>query len=214
MNIVLLGPPASGKGTQARLLAKSLNLYHFQTGDLSRKLAEKDPRIRKIINSGKLIPEQEMTMYVIDSLSRRGDMRNILFEGFPRFISQYEALKSFLDNKDDDIDAVVYLKVSQAEAVKRISSRRICVKCGRIYNLITNPPASGACKCGGKLVQRDDDKPESVKIRFKYYFDNTKKLLDYLAPRGFLIEVDGERPIEAIHKDILRILKEKFHAKN
>ena len=100
MNIILLGAPGSGKGTQASMLSNKLGLYYFQTGKLSRDLAKKDKRLREIINSGKLIPEQEMTMYVIDNLSKnRSKMNNILFEGFPRFISQYKALAEFLRSK-------------------------------------------------------------------------------------------------------------------
>ena len=146
MNIVLLGAPASGKGTQAELLANKLNLYLFQTGELSRRLAEKDARIKKIIDSGELIPEEEMTMYVLDYLVReKPELKNILFEGFPRFISQYEALEKFLKNKGDDIDAVISLDITKEEAVKRISSRRICEVCGEIYNLLTKPPKGKKC---------------------------------------------------------------------
>ena len=207
MNIIILGAPGSGKGTQASILSDKLGLYYFQTGKLSRELAKKNKRLGEIVNSGKLIPEQEMTMYVIDNLSKNhSKMKNILFEGFPRFISQYEALADFLRSKGDDIDAVISLDISEKEAVRRISSRRICKECGETYNLITSPPPKGGCKCGGKLIQRKDDNPDSVKVRFRYYKENTKKLIDYLKKQGNLIEVDGERSIEVIHKDILRRL--------
>lgn len=211
MNIILLGSPGSGKGTQAEMLVKKFNLYYFQTGKLSRELAKKDLRIRKIVNSGKLIPEQEMTMHVIDFLNKNhSEMKNILFEGFPRFISQYEALKAFLENKGDDIDAVISLDIDEKEAIKRISSRRLCKKCGSSYNLITNPPPQkSTCKCGGSLMQRADDKPSSVKVRFQYYKDNTKKLIEYVERQGNLIRVDGERPIEDIFEGILEKLKKK-----
>jgi adenylate kinase len=208
MNIILLGAPASGKGTQAEMLTKKLGLYHFQTGELCRNLAKKNKRIREIVTSGKLVPEQEMTMYVIDYLSKNyGDMKNILFEGFPRFISQYESLKSFLETKGDAIDAAISLDISEKEAIRRLSSRRICVKCGKIYNLITNPPPGKNCECGGKLMQRKDDKPKSIKVRFDYYRKNTKKLIDYLDKKRRLIRIDAERPIEVIFKDILEKLK-------
>jgi adenylate kinase len=211
MNIVLLGSPASGKGTQAELLAKKLKLYHFQTGGMSRQLAKTNDRIKKIVESGKLIPEQEMTMYVIDFLKEKHTgMGDILFEGFPRFISQYEALKDFLETKGDDIDAVISLDIGEEEAIKRLSNRRICDKCGEVYNLVTNPPPSeGACKCGGKLIQRKDDKPTSIKVRFQYYKDNTKKLIDHLDKFGMLIKIDGQRSIDEISKDIITRLKEE-----
>lgn len=208
MNIVLLGAPASGKGTQAEFLAQKFNLYLFQTGNLSRELAEKDERIREIVSSGKLIPQEEMTMYVLDSLHENaGKYADILFEGFPRFISQYQALDKFLKNKGDDIDIVISLDISEEEAVKRISSRRICTKCGKTYNLITNPAPDGKCECGGELVQRKDDNPESVKTRFQYYYDNTKELVDYLDDQGKLRRVNGERPIVEIQQELAEIVE-------
>ena len=192
------------------MLSNKLGLNYFQTGKLSRQIAEKDKRISEIINSGKLIPEQEMTMHVIDNLSKNNSkMKNILFEGFPRFISQYKALAEFLRSKGDDIDAIISLDISEKEAVRRISSRRICKKCGEVYNLITNPTPKGECKCGGKLVQRKDDNPDSVKVRFRYYKENTKKLIDHLEKQGNLLKVDGERPIQVIFEDIIKKLEEK-----
>ncbi|MBI2103440.1 nucleoside monophosphate kinase [Candidatus Woesebacteria bacterium] len=216
MNIVLIGPPASGKGTQASKLAKTLNLYHFQTGQLARDLAQKDPRIRKIVDSGELIPQKEMTKYVIYYLKTHLTKPDgIVFEGYPRFISQYKDLKEFLVDKGGDIDVVISLMVGEEEAVKRISSRRVCSKCGRVYNLITNPPPQGdKCECGGKLVQREDDEPESVRTRFQYYHDNTKELVNFLQKKGLLISVDGERSIEAINKDLIKIVERRIGGKD
>ncbi len=209
MNIVLLGSPASGKGTQSVLLCQKFNLYHLSTGDVSRKLAETDERIKEIINSGKLVPAEEMTMHVINFLtSQKPDLKNILFEGFPRFISQYEALSNFLKSKGDDIDAIISLDVSQREAIKRISSRRVCDNCKENFNLFTKQPKiEEKCDlCNGKLIQRDDDTKESVKVRFEYYRHNTKELIDYLDKDGKLIRVDGERPINEIQKDLVEIV--------
>lgn len=210
MNIVIIGAPASGKGTQSSLLANKLGLFHMQTGDLSRELAKKNERIKEIVESGKLIPEEEMTMYVLDYLhTKKPDLKNILFEGFPRFISQYEALEAFLKSKGDDIDAVISLDIEKDEAVRRISSRRICENCSAVYNLLTNPPENtGLCDtCGGKLIQRSDDLPESIEVRFQYYQDNTKKLIDYLDEKGKLIRIDAARPIDTIFEDILAKLE-------
>ncbi len=210
MNIIILGSPASGKGTQAELLANRLGLFHLQGGEIARDLAGKDARIAKIVNSGKLIPQDEMTMYVIDYLNKnKPDYKDIIYEGFPRFISQYEALEKFLGTKGVALDYVITLDISKKEAVKRISSRRICTKCGEVYNLITNPPVNeNKCnKCGGELIQRKDDNPESVETRFEYYKKNTKELVDYIEGKGKLVKIDGERPIEDIYNDILTKIK-------
>jgi adenylate kinase len=208
MNIVLLGSPASGKGTQADLLCRKFGLYHLSTGDISRELAKKDTRIKEIIDSGKLIPQEEMTMYVINFLTKeKKNLKNILFEGFPRFIPQYEALEEFLKTNGDDIDVVFSLDVSREEAIRRISARRTCQKCGKVYNLITNPPkVPDTCECGGKLILRKDDEPEGVRVRFEYYKENTEKLINYLDKKGKLVRVNGERPIAKIQKDLVKCI--------
>lgn len=208
MNIVLLGSPASGKGTQADLLCRKFGLYHLSTGDISRELAKKDTRIKEIIDSGKLIPQEEMTMYVINFLTKeKKNLKNILFEGFPRFIPQYEALERFLKTNGDDIDIVFSLDVSREEAIRRISARRTCQKCGKVYNLITNSPkVPDTCECGGKLILRKDDEPEGVRVRFEYYKENTEKLINYLDKKGKLVRVNGERPIAEIQKDLVKCI--------
>jgi len=213
MNLVLLGAPGSGKGTQAKLLSQKLNLFYLQTGELSREWAKKDRRIREIINSGRLIPEKEMTKFVMKYLEKKvPEGKNILFEGFPRFISQYEEYEKWLASKNQKIDAVISLDISVEEAIKRLSGRRICENCGEVYNLLTNPPQEeGECgRCGGRLIQREDDKPEAIKTRFEYFQKNTKKLIDYLDEKGKLIRIDAARPIDLIFKDIL----EKLNIKN
>lgn len=137
-------------------------------------------------------------------------MRNILFDGFPRFISQYEALDEFLKSKGDDIDAIISLDISEEEAVNRISSRLTCEKCGTIYNTITNPPQnSGLCDCGGTLRQREDAKPEAVKVRFQFYRDNTEKMINHIDQKGKLIRINGELPIDEVYKEIIGKLKER-----
>jgi len=208
MNIILLGMPGSGKGTQADLLVEKLNFFYFQAGKLARDLAKRDPRIARIVGSGQLIPEEEMTDYVgkyLDKYLPEG--KNVLFEGYPRFIKQYEYLKDWAVKKGDDIDAVVFINISEEEAIKRLSSRRICKDCGEVYNLVTNPPPKGECECGGKLIRRKDDRPESIKKRFQMYRENTKKLVDYVDKNGNLIKVDGERSINVIFKDIVKRIK-------
>ncbi len=209
MNLILLGAPGSGKGTQAELLSKKFKLFYLQTGDLAREWAEKDHRIKEIVDSGRLIPEEEMSDYVMKYLEERVPRGgNILFEGFPRFISQYKKYEKWLRSKSEKIDAVISLDINEGEAIKRLSSRRICEKCGEVYNLITNPPPeNGKCKCGGNLIQREDDNPESIRVRFKYYHDNTKKLIDYLDSLGRLVRVDAAEPIDSVFTAILAKLR-------
>ena len=209
MNVILLGSPASGKGTQADILCQKFGLYHLSTGEICRKLSETDERIREIVSSGKLIPAEEMTMYVVNFLTdQKSDLSNILFEGFPRFISQYEALANFLSTKGSGIDCVISLDVTKEVAVSRISARRVCPNCKENFNLVTKPPkVEGICdKCGTALIQREDDNPASVEVRFDYYQENTKELIDYVEKLGKLTRVNGERPIDEIARDLENIV--------
>lgn len=209
MNIIILGVPGSGKGTQAEKLAKKFGLYYLGTGDISRKWAKRNKRIKKIIQSGKLIPEKEMTKHTIKILEKDVPSgKNIIFEGWPRFIDQYEDLINWLSKKGQKIDLAFFLDIKKEVVVKRLSSRRVCSQCGEIYNIITQPPPSkDRCECGGRLVRRKDDNPKSIKSRFDYYRNNTGKLVDFLRQQGQLTEIDGDRPIEPIFKDIVQRLK-------
>lgn len=210
MNIILLGAPGSGKGTQAELLAKHFGLFYLQAGEIARQWASQDPRIKAIVNSGKLIPEEEMSQHIFDYLEKNApEASNILFEGFPRFITQYLEYENWLEAKGQRIDAVVSLDLSEEAAVKRLSSRRTCKNCGETYNLVTKVTAKdGICdKCGGELVVRDDDNPASIKVRFEYYENNTKKLIDFLDSQKTLIRVDADRPINDINNDIITALE-------
>lgn len=213
MNIVLLGAPGSGKGTQAEFISKEFGLRYFQAGKLARELAEKDPRIARIINSGKLIPEGLMTSYVGRYLEEHySDGENILFEGYPRFVTQFQELVSWLSARGKKVDMVISLDVSEKVAVERISSRRICGKCGEVYNLITNAPPSGSCRCGGELVQREDDQPEAIKVRFEYYRKNTAQLIKYAEDEGILFRVNGELEIDEIKNELSAKITETLNA--
>jgi adenylate kinase len=209
MNIVLLGLPGSGKGTQAVLLSQKLNLFYLATGDLARDWATKDPKIKGIVNSGDLIPEKEMTQYVMKHLNNNVPKgKGILFEGFPRFISQFEDYENWLSSRGQKVDYVFSLDIDEEETVKRISARRICERCDRVYNLITEPPSvPNKCDCGGTLIQRKDDDPSVVKTRYKVYKNNTKKLIDYLDSKQRLIHIDANRPVEDIFQDIFGKIK-------
>lgn len=215
MNLIVLGPPGSGKGTQARMLAQKYGLFYLQTGSLSREWAKSNSRIRNIVESGRLIPQREMTKFIMKYLEKHvPDANNILLEGYPRFIDQYETYSRWLSKKGQKIDAIIVLDISEQAVVRRLSSRRTCIKCGRVYNLITDPPAEkGKCECGGRLLSRKDDNPKSIRVRFDYFTNNTKLLIDYLKNADQMIEVKADRPINLIFKDITERIDRK-HERN
>lgn len=215
MNLIILGPQGSGKGTQAKQIADELGLFYFETGRFLRELAKSDTRVDEIVNKkGGLIPDEEIFSYVSGYLEKKvPDGRNIILDGYPRSVKQYELLDSWLRSKGPEIDKVILLDISEKESIRRLSARRVCQKCSSKYNLITKPPPAGRCKCGEGLIQREDDKPESIKKRLVLYEKTTKPLIEIFEKKGILIKVDGERPIEVILKDILVRLKEKYGGK-
>ncbi len=205
MNIIILGPQGSGKGTQAKFLVDKFKLFYLDMGKFLRSVAKGNPNIDKIMNQkGKLLPAgivfSIMSEYLEEKVPER---KNILFDGYPRAIKQYEMLKDWLGEKGTEINHVVLLDISERESIKRLSARRLCEKCGTIYNLITNPPPNGKCKCGGKLTQRKDDKPDVIKQRLSDYKNTTEPLIEIFIKEKVLIKIDGERPIDVIFQDIL-----------
>jgi adenylate kinase len=206
MNIIILGPQGSGKGTQAKFLVDKFKLFYLDMGKFLRGVAKGNSNIDKIMNQkGKLLPAGIVFSLMSEHLENKVPGRkNILFDGYPRSIKQHEMLRDWLGEKGTEINHVVLLEISENESIKRLSARRICEKCGTIYNLITNPPPEEGCGCGGKLTQRLDDKPEAIKQRLSEYKKTTKPLVEIFKKDGILIEVDGERPIDTIFEDILK----------
>lgn len=208
MNIIVLGPPGSGKGTQSKRLTKELGMDYFSTGDFARKMAEYNPRIKNIVEGGGLIPEEEMTRYVYKYLEENfDDLTNILFDGFPRFVTQYEFLTKWLKEKGSEKIITISLDLKDEVVINRLSSRRICEDCGKEYNLVTNPPKGDTCECGGKLVARADDNPDSIKERLLVYKENVEPLIKHVENEGNLVKINGDRPIEEITKDIIEKIK-------
>lgn len=204
MNIIILGPQGSGKGTQAEMLRDRLGSYYFEAGKLLRQKAQTDKRLEEIVNKeGKFVPDEEMISYAEEDLRENAqDLNNLILEGFPRTIFQYRTIKNWFNGHGFGIDKAIVFEISDEEAVKRLSARRTCEKCGKVYNLVTNPPKGNLCDCGGKLYQREDDKPEAIKRRLSIYKRFTQPLVKLLDREGILIKINGERPIEVIFNEV------------
>ncbi len=208
MNICILGPQGSGKGTQASMLAQKYSLFYFDAGRFLRELAKTRPDIDEIINKrGELLDDDQMFKLMQTDLEGHGLFDNLLFDGFPRSIKQFELLDSYLESKDKKIDFVILINISDDEAVRRLSARRIDQKTGKIYNLITNPPPSDIKQAD--LTQRQDDIPDAIKQRLSMYHSSTQPLVDYLKQNNLLVEVNGERPIDEIQNEIVSLIDQK-----
>lgn len=202
MNILLIGPQGSGKGTQARLLVEKLGFYYFESGGFLREIAKKNDKVKDMLAGGNFVPDEEMVSYVTADLDEKGIYDNILFDGFPRSITQYDFLKSWLKEKNVNLNLVLVLEISEEETIRRLSARRQDPVTGKIYNLITDyPPANVEVNT---LTQRDDDKPEAIKKRLGWYKEQVIPLISKLKEEIKVVEIDGERPIEEIQKDLVR----------
>lgn len=214
MNIVLLGAPGAGKGTQADIVCKELNLPHIATGDLYRENVARGTELgreaKSYMDKGQLGPD-ELTIRMIRDRIRQPDCRSgCVFDGFPRTIGQAEALDQLLEEQGQRVDEAIFIDVPEDELITRLSARRICRNCQTPYHLINSPPKEpGTCdKCGGELYQRSDDSPETVKERLNVFFSQTMPVLDFYEKQQKLSRVDGNREIEAVAQDVLATVKE------
>jgi len=208
MRIVLLGAPGSGKGTQGDLMMKKYGFPKISTGDLFREaVAAKTPlglEAKAAMDRGELVKDA-LVIGLVDERIRRQDCRNgYILDGFPRNLSQAEKLEEIDGRREMAIDIVL----DDESVIERLSSRRICSECGAIYNTLLMPPRhDDVCdRCGGPLIQRDDDRREVIEDRLKVYHEQTKPLADYYRKRGVYKRVNGEGPISSIFEDICRIL--------
>ena len=206
MILIIFGPQGSGKGTQAKLLAETLGSFYLSTGDLFREMAKTHPEIDDLINKkGKLVPDETTFSLMTGFLKEKGNLDNVIFDGYPRSVKQLNLLEDWLSKKGKKIDKAILLELSEKESIRRLSARRMDKKTGKIYNLVTNPPGSEINK--EDLIQREDDKPEAIKKRLAVYQQTTKPLVEILEKKGVLEKVDGERPIKVIFEDIMARLK-------
>jgi adenylate kinase len=213
MNIVFMGPPGAGKGTQAERIVSRFGIPHISTGDAFRQaMQEGTPlglKAKEYVSQGLLVPDEITNGIVRERLAQPDCARGFLLDGFPRTLAQAETLDEILAGIGRSIDHVVYLKVDRDLLFIRLTGRRICKACGEIYHTKFRPPQKeGVCdKCGGELMQRADDSEEKVGTRLDEYFTKTEPVLKYYDAKGLLREVDGERDIDEVTAKIGAVLK-------
>lgn len=213
MNLVFLGAPGAGKGTQGALLAEKHGLRRVSTGDLLRDAVRKGTplgqRAKAYMDAGELVPDDVILGLVREVLAAESDSPGLLFDGFPRTIPQAEALDRLLREAGQRLDAVVVIDVPDDELVKRLSGRRSCPNCGAVYNIYFDPPQKpGVCDaCGGALVERADDAAETVRRRLEVYREQTEPLIAYYEASETPVHyVDGNRPVEEVQREIERVI--------
>ncbi len=209
MQIVLLGPPGVGKGTQAEQLEKALGVPHVASGDLFRENLRQDTALgrqaQKYMDRGELVPDDITIAMVRERLQAPDCRRGVILDGFPRTVPQAEGLKGVFSERGWQLDGVFNITAPEEELVSRLSGRRICRNCQTPYHVRFNPPEHpGVCDvCGGELYQREDDKPETVRKRLQVYHEQTAPLIDYYRKAGLLQVIDGNRAIDAVTRDLL-----------
>ena len=212
-NIILLGPPGTGKGTQAERMAEHLKVPHISTGDMFRQLASENDTLgleakEKYWGKGLLVPDDITIGLVRIRLSKPDCRDGFILDGFPRTIPQAEALEGLLGEMGKELDHVIEIQSSEEVIVKRLTSRRQCTKCKKIYGIDVPPKVNGKCDAdGAPLYHRDDDKEEVIVGRLEVYRAQTAPLIDFYTKKDKLTAVDGEQPIDKILKDILDVVK-------
>lgn len=212
MNVMLLGAPGAGKGTQAARIVEEFGLVHLSTGDILRKaVADKTPlglEAKRYMDEGGLVPDEVVIGLVKERVTQPDAIdRGVLFDGFPRTIPQADALGEALAESGLQLDAVISVEVDPEAIVKRITSRRMCRGCGKIFNVATDGDLQACTDCGGEIYQRDDDTESVVRKRLAAYDEQTSKLVPYYAERGILHVVDGNRPPADVYSSISAVLK-------
>lgn len=206
MRVVLVGPPGSGKGTQAKLLARHYGIPQISTGDIFRAsiaaATEFGRQAKHYMDAGELVPDEVTIAIVRDRLAQDDTAPGFLLDGFPRTVPQAEALRGILDELGTPLDVVLELQVDDDEVVRRISGRRTCRKCGHLWHVEFDPPAvDGICDvCGGALFQRDDDLPETVMRRIEVYAEQTAPLIGFYQEAGLLRSIVATGQVDEITK--------------
>jgi len=210
--IILLGAPGSGKGTLSESLIKEYGVVQISTGDIFRENIKNETplglKAKDYMNRGELVPDSLVIELVTDRLQKDDTKNGYILDGFPRTIAQAKELDEILYEKDEEIDYVIYINVSEDILISRISGRRLCKTCGKSYHIKNIPPkVEGICdECGGELYQRDDDNEETAKNRIETYEKETLPLVAYYKEKGILYEFDGGTTPEKVFSEVKEIL--------
>lgn len=215
MNLILLGPPGAGKGTQAKFIAEKLNIPHISTGDIFRYNINNDTVLgleaKTYINKGQLVPDDLTNRMVEQRLSTPDCKNGFLMDGYPRTVNQAKFLKELLKKKNQGIDLVIEVYLEEEEILRRLTNRRVCSQCNAVYHLISNPPAeSGLCdKCGLGLYHRSDDKEEVIISRINVYNNQTKPLVDFYTKERKLVRINGGKDIKIVTDEIMSAIEKQ-----
>ncbi|MFC4075392.1 adenylate kinase [Salinithrix halophila] len=213
MNIVLMGLPGAGKGTQADRITEAVHIPHISTGDMFRLAVKEGTPLgleaKSYMDEGQLVPDRVTIGIVRERLGKDDCAEGFMLDGFPRTVPQAEALDEILKEMGRSLDHVIYIEVAEEELLKRLTGRRICRDCGATYHVVFNPPKTpGVCdRCSGELYQREDDTEETVAKRLAVNMEKTQMLVDYYKKQGNLRPIDGQQPIEHVTETILGHLK-------
>lgn len=213
MNILIMGPPGAGKGTQADVIVKEFGIPHISTGDAFRLAMKQGTPIgikaKEYIDKGELVPDDVTIGIVEERLQQPDCKKGFLLDGFPRTLAQAEALDQILGRLNTKLDDVINLKVDSDNLLARITGRRVCKSCGTSYHIVFNPPkVEGICdKDGGELYQRLDDNEDSVRTRLDEYSNKTAPLLTFYENQNLLRHIDGEQDIDVVSQNIVSLLR-------
>ncbi|WP_062050743.1 adenylate kinase [Bacillus sp. JCM 19034] len=213
MNLILMGLPGAGKGTQAERIVEKYQIPHISTGDMFRAAIKNETALgleaKSFIDKGELVPDEVTIGIVRERLSEPDCQKGFLLDGFPRTVAQAEALEQILNSMDRKIDFVLNVDVPVALLLERLTGRRVSPTSGRTYHVLFNPPkVEGKCDVDGSdLIQRDDDKPETVKKRLEVNQQQAKPLYDFYSEKGYLKNINGDQDIDDVFADIDALLK-------
>ncbi|WP_181351013.1 adenylate kinase [Thalassobacillus sp. CUG 92003] len=208
MNLILMGLPGAGKGTQAEKIVEKYHIPHISTGDMFRLAIKEGTELGKqaksYMDKGELVPDEVTIGIVRERLNKPDCEKGFLLDGFPRTIAQAEALENLLGEMKDSLDYVLHINAPKDQLVERLTGRRICPTCGATYHVAFNPPQQeGICDHdGAKLIQREDDQPETVRNRLEVNMEQMQPLVDFYTDKGYLVEVDGNQHIDVVFQDI------------